>query len=86
MIEAQPGEEGRLRFVCVAERGGWRTYSYTVSEQMIESERMRSLLREVEARGGHWETLFGGMLFICIPPDVDFDPTPGVMGTGPNRA
>lgn len=80
VIEAESVGDGRLLFVCVAERGGWRTFDFVVSEETIGGERLRSLLAEVEARGGHWETLFGGLLFICVPPGLDFDPTPRVAG------
>jgi hypothetical protein len=26
----------------------------------------------------HWEQVFGRLLFICVPPDLDLDPTPWV--------
>jgi hypothetical protein len=32
----------------------------------------------LEDRGVHWEQVFGGLLFICVPPDLDLDPTPWV--------
>lgn len=80
VIEAEVVEEGRVRFICIAERGGWRTFDYMLSEEMVERVRMESLIKEVDARGAHWERLFGGLLFICVPPDSDFDPTPQVMG------
>jgi hypothetical protein len=69
---------GVLRFQRVAERSGWKTYDYIVSPSRIESELGQSLLRELEARGGHWERVFGGLLFICVPPGLEFDPTPWV--------
>ena len=74
IIEAELCEDGRLRFMCVAEPGGWRTFQYLLSAQAIEFERVQSLLRELEARGGHWERMFGGLLCICIPPGLDLDP------------
>ena len=75
IIEVEPGEEGRLRFVCVAERGGWRTYDFALPLAMMGSERLEALERKLEAQGVYWERLFGGLLFICVPHDVDLDPT-----------
>jgi Domain of unknown function (DUF4265) len=78
IIEAEPIGDGRLRFVRVAQPGGWRTFDYLLAADRIDSDWGQSLLRELEARGGHWERVCGGMLFICIPPDLDLDPTPWV--------
>jgi len=78
VIEAEPMKEGGLRFIRVAEPGGWRTFDYILSRGKINGAWGQSLLREFEARGGHWEVLFGGCLFVCVPPSVDIDPTPWV--------
>ena len=81
VIEAEPAEEGRLRVRRVVESSGWRTYDFILPAYRIDSEWGQSLLRELEARGGHWERMFGGLLFICIPPGLDLDPTPWVNET-----
>lgn len=78
IIEAEPGEGGRLRFVRVAKPGGWRTFDYILPLAKIDSEWLQSLLAELTARGGHWERVFGGLLFVCIPPGLDLDPSPWV--------
>jgi hypothetical protein len=78
IIEAEAVGDGRLRFRCVAERSGWRTYNYALPPGCIDSERGQTVLRELEDRGVSWEQVFGGLLFICIPPDLDLDPTPWV--------
>lgn len=78
VIEAEPSEGGRLRFVRVAEPGGWRTYEYVLPAFKLDGEWAQSLLAELAARGGHWERVFGGLLFVCVPPDSDLDPTPWV--------
>jgi hypothetical protein len=75
VIEAEAGEDGRLRFVRVIESSGWRTYDFILPRHKIESEWGRTLLRELEVRGGHWEVVFGGLLLVCIPPGLDLDPT-----------
>lgn len=80
IVEAEPVEGGSLRFRRLAERSGWRTYDYILSPDRIDSEWGQSLLRELEARGGYWERVFGGLLFFCVPPDLDLDSTPWVVG------
>jgi hypothetical protein len=79
VIEAEQMGEGRLRFVRVVEPSGWRMYDFILPPHRIDSERGQKLLRELEARGGYWERMFSGLLFICIPPELDLDPTPWVM-------
>jgi hypothetical protein len=76
--ELAPSENGSLRFVRVAEQAGWRTFGYILSSSKIDSDSGQSLLKELEEKGEHWEQVFGGLLFICIPPDLDLDPTPWV--------
>lgn len=76
VIEAEPGDGGRVRFVRVAEPGGWRTFDYMFPAQRLDSEWARSLLAELTARGGHWERVLGGLLFVCVPPGLDLDPAP----------
>ena len=78
VIEAEPLADGRLRFVRVAQPGGWGTFAYILSPHKIDGAWGRSLLKELEAQGGHWERLFGGLLFVCIPPGLDLDPAPWV--------
>jgi hypothetical protein len=78
VIEAIPSDGGRLRFVRIAEPGGWRTFEYLLPAAKIEGESGKRLLRELEARGGRWERVFGGVLFVSIPPGLDLDPTPWI--------
>jgi hypothetical protein len=78
VIEAEPAEEGRLRFVRVAEPGGWRIFDYIVPACKLDGEWAQALYDGLTARGGHWERIFGGLLFVCIPPGLDLDPSPWV--------
>lgn len=78
VIEAEPGDGGQLRFVRVAEPGGWRTFDYILPTYKLDGEWAQSLLAELMARGGHWERVFGGLLFVCIPPDLELDPAPWI--------
>ena len=76
VIEADLLADGRLRFVRVAEPGGWRTFDYILPAYRIDSEWGQLLLAELTARGGHWERVLGGLLFVCVPPGLDLDPAP----------
>jgi len=82
VIEAEPGEGGRLRFVRIAEPGGWRTFNYILPAHKIDGEWGQTLLAEVTSRGGHWERVFGGLLFVCVPPGVDLDLSPWMETAG----
>ena len=48
VIEAEQGEGGRLRFVRVAERGGWRTYDFVLPAHKIEQRVGAVLTRGVD--------------------------------------
>lgn len=78
VIEAEPGADGRLRFVRVAEPGGWRTFDYIRPAYRLDGAWAQTLLAELTARGGHWERVLGGLLFVCLPPGLDLDPGPWV--------
>lgn len=67
-----------MRFVRVAEPGGCRTFDYVLSQQKIDGEWGQYLLAELTERGGHWERVFGGLLFVCVPPGFELDHAPWV--------
>ena len=75
VIEADSSASGGLRFVRIAERGGWRTYDFMLPAEMIESAHITTIQDRVISFGGHWERVFGGVLFFCLPPTTDYDPT-----------
>jgi len=79
IIEAVPGSDGSLRFVRVAERGGWRTYDFLLSTELMESKRITAVQEHVLSLGGHWEQVFGGVLLLCLPPTTDYDPTEDIQ-------
>jgi len=74
IVEAVPAEDGSLRFVRVVERSGWNTHCFVLSREAIEGEAVQAVLRDVLQSGGYWEAVFGGCLFICLPPGSTFDP------------
>ena len=75
VIEADSITDGNLRFVRIAEKSGWRTYDFLIPSGLIESEHIIAIQDRVLSLGGHWERVFGGILFLCLPPTTDYDPT-----------
>jgi hypothetical protein len=80
VIEADEVEGKALRFRRVVEKSDWRVFGFLLAREVGESEKISTVLRRVEEVGGHWERLFGGCLFICLPPDVGWNPTADVVG------
>ena len=74
IVEAVPAEDGGLRFVRVVQPSGWSTHSFILAREAIEGEAVQTVLREVLENGGYWEAIFGGCLFICLPPGSNFNP------------
>ena len=79
VIEADSNTAGGLRFVRVAERGGWRTYDFVLPSELIESERVVTILDRVLSLGGRWELVFGGVLLLCLPPATSYNPTEDIQ-------
>jgi Domain of unknown function (DUF4265) len=75
VVEAEPVGEGKLRVSRVVERSGWRTFTFILPSWKIDGEWGQALLRRLEELGGYWERVMGGLLFVCIPPGLDLDPT-----------
>ena len=78
VIEADPRSDGSLRFVRAVEKGGWRTYYFLLPAELTESERITEVQNRVLSLGGYWERVLGGLLFLCLPPASDYDPTEDV--------
>jgi hypothetical protein len=64
---------GLSRFVRVVSRSGLKVSTFILTEQILESERLQVLLHRVAAVGGNWERVYGGVLFVHLPPDTDID-------------
>jgi hypothetical protein len=79
VIEADEVGSGKLRFRRVAQPGGWRVYDHVLPRGWLDSDRGKGYLAELDAKGVHWERVFGGVLFICVPPGLAFDPTPSIQ-------
>jgi hypothetical protein len=77
-VEAQLASPDRLLFKRVVDPGPFRTVDMLIPRSVAEWEALRDLLQSWEAKGIHWETLFGGLLLISIPRSMDFDPIPHI--------
>jgi hypothetical protein len=68
VLEADAQADGTLRYLRVAEPSGLKTESWILSKALIESPQLTKLLGRVDAAGGRWERVFGGVLFVSVPP------------------
>ena len=74
VIEVQPLADGTHQVVRVAERGPMRHFSCMVPRVFVESGELERFGAMVEAEGGSWESAFGGLLWVHLPPASTFDP------------
>jgi hypothetical protein len=79
IIEAEKHPVRGLRFLKVITPSNWKTYDFLLPAHLWESEQIKSTLDEVINLGGHWERIFGGVLYICVPPGIAYDPTPKII-------
>lgn len=73
IVEVATRADGEIEFVCVADPGHWRVHEFCLSRDDTESNGLCMLWARVEAAGCYMEQIFGGVLFICVPPAVSFD-------------
>lgn len=74
VIRAKRRLRGGLQFQHLVDKSGLRVYEFVLSQEFAVSERLQVLLRRVEDEGGHWERVFGGILFIHLPVDASMKP------------
>ena len=74
VIEVEPLPDGTHRLVRLVERSPMRHFSWTVPRRFVESEEYGRFGAAVEAAGGWWESAFGGLLWVHLPPESPFDP------------
>jgi hypothetical protein len=73
VIEAEPLADGTHRFVRVVDRSPMRHFSWVVPRGWFDSPARDAYLERVEAAGGTWEQISGGVLYVHIPSDSAFD-------------
>ena len=68
VIKATETEDGALLFVEIAERSPLVTNSWILSQELIESKAVQSILKQIMDQGGNWEQVFGGVLMVHTSP------------------
>jgi hypothetical protein len=64
VIRATETEDGALLFVEIADRSPLVTHSWILSQDLIQSDAVQSILKQVMDQGGNWEQVFGGGLIL----------------------
>jgi hypothetical protein len=57
----------------IIRRSGLRTQCFVLSKKLMESRGMRDFAKQIEALGGHWEGIAGGVLVVHVPRTLDLD-------------
>ena len=63
-----------LQFQRLVNKSGLQVYDFLLSQELAGSEEIQALLRRVTSGGGHWETVFSGILFVYLPADAKMNP------------
>ena len=71
-IKVQPDEKGELEMVKVVRASDYRTRQF-ILPSLSEPELMNKLGNPIRDAGGLWEVVFGGIIFIHMPRDSEFD-------------
>lgn len=66
VIRATETEDGALLFVEIAERSPLVTNCYILSQDLVESDALQSILKQIMEQGGNWEHMFGGVLIVHV--------------------
>lgn len=74
VVRAEQTAPNALRVLEVVERANWKTFELILPKNLADSSQIATLRQRVETQGGYWEQVFGGCLFICMPPQSQFDP------------
>jgi hypothetical protein len=68
-----PLSDGAVPYRRIIRRSGLRTQCFVLSKKLMESPGMQDFARQIEALGGHWEGIAGGVLVVHLPRRVDLD-------------
>jgi hypothetical protein len=68
-VELTRSPDGKLKFVRVTNSSPLITAEWFLSETMFRDPGLVELLTDVRRVGGEWERVFGGILFLHLPPE-----------------
>jgi hypothetical protein len=74
LIEVVPQIDGSLHFLQLIEKSTYRSFDFFLPKKVVESKPLKDLCETIMALGGNWEIAMGGLVFLHIPQEVDFDP------------
>jgi len=66
-----PLDDGAVPYRRIVRRSGLRTQCFVLSKKLMESPGMRDFAKQIEALGGHWEGIAGGVLVVYVPRTLD---------------
>jgi len=70
VIRVTETQDGALLFVEIAERSPLKTNTWILSQQVMQSEALESVLKQIMDQGGNWEQVFGGVLIVHTSPET----------------
>jgi hypothetical protein len=68
-----PRSDGVVPYRRIIRRSGLRTQCFVLSKKLMESPGMQDFARQIEALGGHWEGIAGGVLIVHVPRKLNLD-------------
>ena len=68
-----PQSDGAVPYRRIIRRSGLRTQCFALSKKLMESPGMQDFAKQIEALGGHWEGIAGGVLVVHVPRKLDLD-------------
>jgi len=68
-----PRSDGAVPYRRIIRRSGLRTQCFVLSKKLMESPGMQDFAQQIEALGGHWEGIAGGVLIVHIPRKLNLD-------------
>jgi hypothetical protein len=74
-VVAEPREDGGLSVLDKAEKSEWRTSFYYLPRSLVEGQEIETIFAQVEDLGGYHHQVFEGLIFICLPPGVEYNPS-----------
>lgn len=74
VVEAEQQADSSLLFRRVAQPSTYRTWTWVLSRDLVDSADILELCEMVRSRGGHWQRDFGGLLQLVLPLGADLDP------------
>ena len=68
-----PLVDGAVPYRRIVRRSGLRTQCFVLPKKLMESPGMRDFAKQIEALGGHWEGIAGGVLIVHVSRKLNLD-------------